>query len=61
VGMVRGGGGCRAREMAVVAGSARGDAGTRGRGAGQSDEVTTISFPFFSCRIRFMELMACLT
>jgi hypothetical protein len=34
-GMVRGGGGCRAREMAVVAGSARGDAET---GAGRSDD-----------------------
>jgi hypothetical protein len=44
--MVRGGGGCRAREMAVVAGSARGDADTRG--AGRSDHD---NFSFFSCRI----------
>jgi hypothetical protein len=41
VGMVRGGGGCRAREMAVVAGSAWGMQGPEPGGP------TTITFPSF--------------
>jgi hypothetical protein len=46
VGMVRRGGGCRAREMAVATGFARGEAGTRGAGWSETG-VATITFPFF--------------
>jgi hypothetical protein len=48
VGMVRRGGGCRAREMPWLP-VLRGDAGTRGEG-GSDTGPTTITFGFFSCR-----------